>query len=395
MKSASSRKPIFVKWSIIVFGCICSTVLAAEQKNATQERVIVASKFNLDGKTISELESAEKTDTLKFYCMSKKVDGVSLKDPPTTNVKPPEFDDKDKFDLCSSARFVSHKADVVRIYYFTRVASEDCDAIKLKPLVGKETLRRTALEEELRAIVKFAGTKLKAAGTAENCFKYWGDVAIQMDRSTLVIEADDSAPATPSKKGKDEEAASSDGQQSGSDEAKNQGEKKAGVQEVAKSAPTKEEKKDAPPSVTVLTGRTENWFLSGDVLVKGAKQLKYDSSSKTITEKEKPSQIYLGINYMIGDLYTPYDWMDPHRLVIKGLLSASKSPFDSYGVGIGYRFAEGIYDPNAKTNSGFVLFVGSFWTKGDQETAAIDSKRTQSWRLGISYSLGTALDWLK
>jgi hypothetical protein len=119
----------------------------------------------------------------------------------------------------------------------------------------------------LRAIVKFVGTKQKAPAGAVNCFYYWGDVVIQMDRSTLVVEADDSATATPGEKSKDQDTASG-GPKPRRDEGKNQDEKKADVKEGAGSAATKDEKNDTPPSVTVLTGREENWFLSGDVLVK-------------------------------------------------------------------------------------------------------------------------------
>jgi hypothetical protein len=396
MKRKNSRDRVLSKlWSIVAIGCFCTLAIAEEEKTDVRERVIVASRLKLDGKTITQVQG-ELSDNLKFYCLSKKIKGHTF----TTAVpedglkRPPEIAEDDRFDDCSSVRFVSRKNDVVRIYLFRRVPKDDCNIKELNPLIGKETLRRTALTEELRAIVKFIGAKAERAPSAGvDCFNYWGDVVIQMDRSTLVIEANESQMATPS----EIEAKSGTGvgrqKSAGDDEIPEKG-KSAEVKEEVRTATTKEVKKDTP-SVSILTGPSEHVFLSGDVLIKGAKQLKYDSNAKTITEKEKPSQIYLGINYMFGDLYTPYDSADWHRFVIKGLVSASSSPFDSYGVGIGYRFAERIFDPNAKSNSGFVLFVGSFWTKGDQETVDVDGSRKKSWRVGLSYSVGTALDWLK
>jgi hypothetical protein len=233
----------------------------------------------------------------------------------------------------------------------------------LPPLIPKETKRLTALASELKSIFKFVtkrqiGEEKKEPGPPKTaCLKIWGDIVLTEERATLKV----SAPFPPA-------------------------------------AAAKADEKTEPPSFNVITGSNEHFFISGDVIVDGAKQLKYDSDTKSITEKDKPNQIYLGINYMLGDLYSPADALSKDRIIIKGLLSPSKKPFDSFGIGLGYRFAEGIFDPENKANSGFVVFVGSFWTKSDQldgQTVSTDSTRKQSWRVGIGYSLGAALDWLK
>ncbi len=149
-----------------------------------------------------------------------------------------------------------------------------------------------------------------------------------------------------------------------------------------------------------MTGPEENWFLSADAVVRGARELKYDTASKSVQQRDKPEQAYLGINYMVGDLYRPYKPMALERTVFKLMLSPSRRPFDAYGIGVGYRFAEGfkLTGDAPQPTGGFIVFVGSFWTR-DQQTDAngvtTSQGRTQSWRVGVSYGLDTLFDWLK
>lgn len=153
------------------------------------------------------------------------------------------------------------------------------------------------------------------------------------------------------------------------------------------------EKKGETTTLDVITGPSEHWFLSGDVITRKAKQLKYDFDKKMISEKDKPSAIYLGINYMIGDVYSRQTgWLSTDRIILRGQISASKSPFDSYGVGLGYRLAD---FSDAKTNGGFLIFASKIWTKPDTTNSppiGIDKK--SGWHFGLGYSVDSAIGWL-
>jgi hypothetical protein len=150
----------------------------------------------------------------------------------------------------------------------------------------------------------------------------------------------------------------------------------------------------------LITGRAEHWFLSGDALVRGADEVKWDSASRTLVPQDKPQQLYVGINVMWGDVYSKYKPWSKDRWVGKLMLQPTKKPFDNVGLGIGYRFADGDLLQNSKTvdHTGAVLFVGHFWTRSDQVDAAgavSKGRYEKSWRLGVSYSLGSLLQWLE
>jgi hypothetical protein len=150
-----------------------------------------------------------------------------------------------------------------------------------------------------------------------------------------------------------------------------------------------------------ISGPTEHWFLSGDALVRGANEVKWNSASRTLVPQDKPQQLYLAINYLKGDVYSKYAPVSWDRVVGKLLLQPSKRPFDNVGVGIGYRFADGgslLETVKTEDHTGAVLFVGHFWTRSDQVDAAgavSKGRYEKSWRLGVSYSLGSLLQWLE
>lgn len=148
----------------------------------------------------------------------------------------------------------------------------------------------------------------------------------------------------------------------------------------------------------IITGPIEHWFLSGDAVVKGVKELRYDRDQKAVFSRDKPEQLYLGINWMKGDVYGKYKVGSPERIVGKLMLSPTRHPFDSFGLGVGYRFADFSSEGTLQPNGGFILFVGHFWSKNEQVDAAgvvNQSGRSRSWRLGVSYGLDSLLGWLK
>ncbi len=164
---------------------------------------------------------------------------------------------------------------------------------------------------------------------------------------------------------------------------------------------------DVKASQPLVTGPEEHWFITGDAIVRGVKELKYDAASKTVVQRDKPQQFYVGFNYMVGDVLERYPQFSGRRTVFKLMLSPTKNPFDSIGAGVGYRLVDGVFQlPDAKSDStsqgdisgGLVLFVGHFWSKNDRVDAATGAVtqggRSQSWRFGLSYDVATLLGWL-
>ena len=162
---------------------------------------------------------------------------------------------------------------------------------------------------------------------------------------------------------------------------------------------------DALTSFPLVTGPREHWFITGDAIVRGVKEIKYDPGQKTVVERDKPKQLYIGFNWMYGDVLSKAPQFSADRLVGKILISPTKNPFDSVGVGIGYRLVDGVFkrpvgdSMNAPDISGgLVVFVGRFWTKPDMAGAPDDADARHRWqagvRFGLSYDVSTLLGWL-
>lgn len=156
-------------------------------------------------------------------------------------------------------------------------------------------------------------------------------------------------------------------------------------------------KVDTPLSFKVISGSKEHFFLSVDAIFKDVKQLKAAAKSKDDIQG-KPEHVFLSLNYMAGDVYGTLPSIDYRRLVIKGMITPNQQ-LDSYGFGLGYRLP-GKFSLSTSDNedhSGVVIFVGRFWTRPAKSPLDIpntDSRRIASTSIGISYSLGAALDWL-
>lgn len=158
-----------------------------------------------------------------------------------------------------------------------------------------------------------------------------------------------------------------------------------------------EDKKEESKELKIITGPSEHWFLSVDVPVTKVSEIQYDSSTNSLQKKDAPTLFYLGINYMLGDLYAHnQSWSD--YVVFKALINLSSKPQDSFGVAIGYRV------PDIDFLSGLVLdaftpFAGVVWKKGDTiENGAVQSDHAYgkpTWVFGLSFNIGKAVDWMK
>lgn len=136
-----------------------------------------------------------------------------------------------------------------------------------------------------------------------------------------------------------------------------------------------------------------------DALFKDVKQLKAAAKNKDAV-KEKPERVFLSLNYMLGDVYGTLPRYDTRRLVFKVMITPNQQ-FDSYGIGLGYRLASNPFslsNKDSEGHGGLVIFAGRFWTRPEKSPLDVpntDTRRVASTSLGISYSLGAALDWLK
>lgn len=141
---------------------------------------------------------------------------------------------------------------------------------------------------------------------------------------------------------------------------------------------------EPPINRSLIAGPEEHLSLSADLPINNVKQLTYDASSPSgVSPKDKPTSFYLGVNYKFGDVYTNYDYFDPHNFSGKLLFKASSSPNESMGVGIGYSFK-------------FVeLFVARVWTRDDVNTGKANLGTTPSTIRGISFNVSKGIAWLK
>jgi hypothetical protein len=167
---------------------------------------------------------------------------------------------------------------------------------------------------------------------------------------------------------------------------------------VTQAASDAESAADAMPAehkaeVTLTTGPVEHWFLSADLPVRRTNELQFDSATNTLKPAQTPSQFYIGVDYMIGDLlHDPGNSPLLGNLVIKGMFKASKNPMESFGIAIGLR---GSYVLNLDMVSPFVGYV---FTRADPDAppdAADSGKFSGTLQIGASFNLDQALAWLK
>lgn len=396
------------------------------------------SETDVDKRIVPRKESS-------FYCAGEETGPGDFRQVPDANApKPKPTDVPPQIPACRNDRLLDGKGATVHVVFMAQVlvpreadATKQPDAnanacppdpgLKLDPDEADEVVRSTAISEGFQAAVKFALQKDGALApkglppVAVYC--YWSASRVLLKpRATLKLIAtvpESIAPAPPATPNPDPAAPAADPKPPTAVAA-------APVRPAAERQPPAQAKPTAPPAkaqaapdaapaagatpaadagptetatFTLVTGAKEHLFLSGDAVVRGAKELKYDSSTKGVYERDKPDQLYLGINALVGDVYGHYDALSINRFAGKLLISPNKRPFDSVGLAIGYRFKDLTDSANGPVASGgLMLFVGHFWTKGDSaanDGGASDGKRTQSWRVGLSYSLDTLLGWLK
>lgn len=215
----------------------------------------------------------------------------------------------------------------------------------------------------VKKVVKRDGTERKKYGSVTRTY------TLTKHRSTLVVSAKQSAGAAKAPAG--------------------------ATPEETREAEDVEEAKAADPieaSKTIITGPAEHLFLAADVPVTKVDELKVPDSGGAIDVKKKPSSFYASVNYSLGDLYAQKQpW---EGLSLKGFVSVSKQPLDSYGVGLGYRTPD--FSVLGWDFSALSPFVGYFVTTTEvtDDAGVKTEKEIRGWRAGISFNLDKALGWL-
>lgn len=157
---------------------------------------------------------------------------------------------------------------------------------------------------------------------------------------------------------------------------------------------------------TVITGPKEHWFLGLDLPVTSQKTLKYDSETQTLQPKDKDVQLYLSLNYLLGDVLVDMDeggkptgWNNfVDNLSIKLFVRASSRPFDSAGVGLGYRVPKIDLGFGDLGLSGLSIYGGYFWTKEDaikNGSPDPNGSRDGQWRVGVTFDVESMIKAVK
>ena len=142
----------------------------------------------------------------------------------------------------------------------------------------------------------------------------------------------------------------------------------------------------------IITGPSEHWFLSTDLLVRKLSSVKFVNEPYSIEPRETPKKFYLGANLMIGDILS--DNQHPLKnFHIKCMILISKNPLDSYGIGIGYRLPKlGWFGADFSV---FSIYASMIWAIDENEVDGIENIKKRQILFGISYNLDKALGWLK
>jgi hypothetical protein len=156
-------------------------------------------------------------------------------------------------------------------------------------------------------------------------------------------------------------------------------------------------------SNTVITGPVEHWFLGLDLPVTSQKTLKYDSATQTLKPREKDAQFYLSLNYLLGDVLADMGddsnwgkWKE--HISIKLFVRASSRPFDSAGVGLGFKLPDFRSEKVDLGLSALSLYGGYFWTKQDElkdGAPDLNGGRDAQWRVGVTFDLESMIKAVK
>ena len=140
-----------------------------------------------------------------------------------------------------------------------------------------------------------------------------------------------------------------------------------------------------PLSYDFIASPADHLYLSVNMPVGHVKELRYNQEEQIFEEREKPSSLYLGFNYKLGDVHTRYPLRELYKnLALKGLVKFSERPNQSMGVGLGYH-----------VNDMLEVFVAQVWTEDDENVPGTKLGYTPAITYGISFNLSKGLEWIQ
>lgn len=252
---------------------------------------------------------------------------------------------KEAFSNSSTNRVISKRGDKIFVYYY--MDGYFCDILEVK---YSEEARDTRIKTDIKTLVKIFSSGFKQYSNLDEDDR--PALETSFCRSSRVLQSDHA------------------------------------TLNIKISALADVDVEVANISDSILTGNEEKWYLSADMLVTRASQLKYDPDNNTLSESEKPNQFYLGANYSFGDILSDRrPVLD--RVVIKFMVDMDKHPGDTWGIGLGYR---------PKQFDSVTIFVAYTEFDEDQKNGDIIEKgkgKGQGVQLGVSFNLDKALEWIK
>ncbi len=160
---------------------------------------------------------------------------------------------------------------------------------------------------------------------------------------------------------------------------------------------------DPPVTTTIITGPSERVFLSANAAFSKVRQVKYNSSEQTFEAGHKPTELLVGINYSMQDMFQN-DNASGWRAFAEGiylgfLVEPSRRPFNQIGATLGFRHSPPPFETlfSLETVS---PYAGLVWARDDVRDPNNDAHvKTRYGRpgliLGLALGLDKALGWLE
>jgi hypothetical protein len=269
----------------------------------------------------------------------------------------------------SSSRWVSHQGDSVEVVVFGAEG-------QVPSVTFEEQARQSRLTANLDSLVETAGSidqteKGEARGNIGVTRRKY---RLRDDRAILKVSAK-LDPAEPD-----------DGKKSGTKDE------------------DKEEADANPPVITtIVTGPSERVFLSANAAFSKIRQTKYNASDETFEHGSKPTELLVGVNYSMHDVFQNEN-NTGLRAFVQGvyfgfLVEPSKRPFNQIAATMGFRHSPPPFESlfSMETVS---PYIGIVWARDDvPDPSSATHVKTRYGKpaliMGLALGLDKALGWLE
>ncbi len=160
---------------------------------------------------------------------------------------------------------------------------------------------------------------------------------------------------------------------------------------------------DPPVITTIVTGPSERVFLSANASFSKIRQVKYNAGEETFEYGHKPTELLVGINYSMQDMFQN-DNSSGLRAFVQGiylgfLVEPSKRPFNQIAGTVGFRHTPPPFESLFSLETVSPYF-GMVWARDDvPDPTSSTHVKTRYGRpaliMGIALGLDKALGWLE